>query len=512
MNMKKRYITAAAAVLLALVSPALFAQESFGGFDSASLGGDDSFGGDGFGGFADDAFGGGGFGFAGGSALTIGGKASFEARAILGGDAYKDYFDIDEAGDGIYLFPNLSLDIGYSGGLAELSGTLQFDEASIRDYPEDILEELTLRLYAGNFVIEGGKMKLVWGKGDKLHVVDNFNANDYTDFIIPDYIDRRIAEPMFRVAWNGPAGLRLEGVYAPMMTADRSAASGIWAPGSLGSITAVTGEVLGAQADIALQNNDAVALLAAAAKADSLLPATSSFDYGQAGLRVTHTLGPVDLGASYYYGHYKQPTADLSGYLAAKASGNPAALASDTALPSLHYDRLQVFGLEAAAAAGRFNLRGEAAYYLTDDTNGDDPWVRNNSFNWVAGFDVDLPVHNINLNIQNQGSWIMNHDKIGSGAVPEQYDTDYRSHGKATSNRISFLVSDTFLRDKLELSCNFIWGIEGKEFLLLPKLDWNITDGLNLIVSGMYINSNTDGEFYDYRDNSFVQIGMSYKF
>ncbi|ULQ60789.1 hypothetical protein K7I13_05840 [Brucepastera parasyntrophica] len=415
----------------------------------------------------------------------------------------------------IFAFPKLNLDFGYDGTASEIKASLKFDAVSIKTYPEDILEELTIRLFAGNFIIEGGKMKIVWGKGDKLHVIDSFNANDYTDFIFPEYIDRRIAEPMFRVVWNAPFGMKAEAVYTPFMTADRSASSGIWMPSAVTELAGTAAEVLGAQAAAALASGDAAAIASIQAKADTIIPETASFDYGQAGLRLTHTFGPVDMGVSWYAGHYKQPTADLSGYLTAKAmeaAGVPDALAADSALPALHYDSLQIFGIEAAAAAGRFNLRGEAAYYLTRDIKGEDPWVRNSSINWVAGFDVDLPVHNFNINIQNQGMYILHNDKIGSGVIPPGYDTDYRSNGYYSSNRIAVVLKDSFLRDKLELSCNFIWGIEGREFLVQPKISFNAADGLFLTLQGIYVNTNKDGEFYDYRNNSFIQAGLTYKF
>lgn len=445
------------------------------------------------------------------SSLSIGGSASIQTRAIVGGKAYKDYFDRDKTKDEIYTSTDLVLDIGYFGPTTELMGSLKFCNTSLKSYQEDILDELTLRLYLGDFVIEGGKMKVVWGKGDKLHVLDNFNANDFTNFIIPDYIDRRLGETMLRVVWTGPSGAQLEGIYAPSMTADRYASIGIWAPSQIGELSAITADVLWAQATKALLSGaKATELLAIVAKADEILPSTTSFDYGQAGLRFTHTVGSVDLGTSYYYGHYKQPSVDFSGYLVAKKND---ALSDDSALPSLAYDRLQVFGVEAATVIKGFNLRGEAAYYLTDDRRGDDPWVRNNSLNWVLGFDVDLPINNLNLNIQNIGSYVLKNDKIGSNPLfPVEYDVNYNSDGRYSTNRLSFMLSDKMLRNKLVLSCNIVWTIEHKDLLIMPKVGYTITDNLDVTLTGMYITSKSGGEFYDFRENSFIQLGMSYVF
>ena len=43
-----------------------------------------------------------------------------------------------------------------------------------------------------------------------------------------------------------------------------------------------------------------------------IYPDTNKFEYGQAGARLTGSLGPVDLGLSYYYGHYKQPSVNYN--------------------------------------------------------------------------------------------------------------------------------------------------------------------------------------------------------
>ena len=235
-----------------------------------------------------------------------------------------------------------NMTLGYSAQNSEMEFKLKFDGNSLGDYNQDILDEATARLFLGNWVIEGGKMKVVWGKGDKLHVLDNFNANDYTDFIFGgDYIDRRLAEPMLRVKYNVPnTNWSVEGVYTPMMSSDRFASSGVWAPAAQKKLTSVvetlvktnleakkfaadkaTATLIGAGTSAtpvqfkAKTDADAAYLKYlsdATSIADELYPDTEQFRYGQAGVRVLGTVGSVDLGASYYYGHYKQPSANLS--------------------------------------------------------------------------------------------------------------------------------------------------------------------------------------------------------
>lgn len=486
------------------------------------------------------------------SVLEFGGSGGISARAWIDTEnGYSSFEDIGSRTKTDY-FPFFNLNAAYSGERTDFEAKLKFNKNSLGDYKWDMLDELTARLYAGDWVIEGGKMRVVWGKGDKLHVIDNFNANDYTDFVIPDYIDRRIGEPMFRVIYNSPlsVNLRIEGIVTPVMTADRFAKSGSWAPYKLTEISGIVRDTLGynlatklAASEVASANfaadstNPALKLAAAKAAADyteylsyvnginsnpeSLYPDTAALKYAQAGLRATATFGAVDVGVSYYYGHNKQLSVDMKNYL----TGYNPALKHSTNLPEFSYDKLQVFGIEAAAAVWRFNVRAEGAYNMTDDFAGDKPWVHNNSIAWLFGFDIDLPISNLNLNVQECGKHILKSDAIGSyGTYPKRFDVDYDSDGIYVSDKLVINLSDKYLNDKLTAECSCIVGIENKEFAIFPKISWNVYGGFNLILSGAYIHADDeDGEFYNFtayksggsvetRDKAFAELSVKYDF
>ncbi|MFC2603474.1 MAG: hypothetical protein ACFNX0_06180 [Treponema sp.] len=491
------------------------------------------------------------------SALEFGGSGGVSARAWIDTvDGYGSFEDIGSRTKTDY-FPFFNLNTAYSGDRADFEAKLKFNKNSLGDYKWDMLDELTARLYAGDWVIEGGKMRVVWGKGDKLHVVDNFNANDYTDFVIPDYIDRRIAEPMFRVIYNSPlsVNLRIEGIITPVMTADRFAKSGEWSPFKMAKISGIVRDTLGYNltrklvvselattrlgAELAKPTPNPVVvqtLQSAAAKAtadytaylsyvnginsnpESLYPDTAALEYAQAGLRATATLGSVDVGLSYYYGHNKQLSVNMKKYLSSYTS----ALRD---LPEFSYDKLQVFGIEAAAAIWRFNVRAEGAYNMTDDFAGDKPWVHNNSIAWLFGFDIDIPVSNLNLNVQECGKHILKSSAIGSyGTYPKEYDVDYDSDGIYVSDKLVINLSDKYLNDKLTAECSCIIGIENKEIAVFPKISWNVYGGFNLILSGAFIHADDeDGEFYNFtayqsggsvktRDKAFAEFAVKYDF
>ena len=557
----KKVIKTLCAILLA--SSFAYAQEDFEfeGFGSDSSDGD-------FGGFDSD-----GFGSASADsepALAWSGELAAKTRTWFnmkdGYDSMSEFFDSSTQQNAYF---RLGLD--YSGSRSDISVKLKADTATIKEHPEDILEEASIRGFFGNFTVEAGKMKNVWGKGDKVHVLDNFNANDYTDFIFPDYIDRRLSEVMLKASYAFPtdANIKIEGVYTPTMTADRFASSGILRPARMITLENTI------KSTVSSMITDIPSMIKYSSfNANDLYVDTNTLRFGQLGLRVTGTVGGFDWGASYYYGHIKQPSANLYGIIAptvyktaalkAQAAAQAASTAATTAatagqaaaaqayaaqaaayaqyatnyatlasssfsMPVLDYDAVEVFGLEMATILWKFNTRAEIAYNLTNDITGDDPWVKNNWFSWVAGFDIDLPIHNLNINIQETGSIIVNHQNIGDRKIDlgngtsyslEKYDVDYNSDDCYHKNKIIFLLKDTFMNEKISLELQGIWGIENKEFVLIPKFNINVIDGLSFNAQIAYMYSdNENGEFYqftaantEHHNQLFVQLGAKYSF
>lgn len=556
---------AAALAVGVLFTSAAFAQfdDDFGSWDddfsSSSFDDDDSFGSfddyDSFGSFGDDDDSFGSFGSFGGddssssSAITFSGDLSLDARYYFAKDESKYFltgtrsttgariFDRDSEGERIHFYdtalkaiPKAKIGISYSGSMSEASLTANLTEQTLKDYHEDIIDELIIRGYFLNnaLTIEGGKMKIVWGKGDKLHVLDNFNADDYTDFIVPDYIDRRISTPMLRFVYSQPtaSALTIEGVFTPFLPKDRFAKKdSLWIPAAYNRLQSSVKTIIAAQ--VALM--PALAPTALQFDADDMEPDVYSLKYSQAGLHLTGTAGSFDWGVSYYYGHYKQPSANAEDAVlvlnqaAVMASRNPElikklqkagqrAAAGEFLVPKLEYDRKQTFGIEAATVLGRFNLRAEAAYNLTDDVAGDDPWVHNNSFGWLIGFDMDLPISNINVNVQETGTYILKNNNLADGIFKE-YDIDYDPKGRYTNDKLVVNITDSWMHDRLKPEVTIMWGIERGDWVIQPKVAYSPTPELTLSLSGMYIYCRDEySEFYEWKNNDFVNVGIRYQF
>ncbi len=550
------------------------------------------------------------------SALEVNGNVDTEIRA---------YVDVDEAKAEkveMDVTPSAALDLKYSGTKSDVELSFKIDEDTIKNHPVDVIDEAVLRGYFGNLTLEAGKMKVVWGKGDKLHVLDNFNADDYSDFIIPDYLDRRISTPMIRGVISLPfANMNLEGIYTPLLPVDRFASDGRWTPAQVAALTGAattsaemyvkklvtdcetartglaaattiekssqlqaaaasaaateygnkiteytnaiaqlkagiiaakkagqdtsaleaqiqqaTMAIVHCTAEKTAQEKAAAEYTAAAKNAaaqaadyqnkltaadtaytlalnnvtsvsDNIYPDLWNLKYGQFGGRATWTLGQIDMGLSYYNGWYKQPSFNaeklssfMSSYLA-----NGTISEEDKFLA---YDKKQTFGLEMSSIIWHFNVRGEFAYNLTDDIDGCDAWVHNNSIAWLGGFDIDLPFWNANLNVQETGSFVLHGDECDKNTM----DVDYNKKGYS-NNKIVANVTTSFLNDKIAPEVTVMYGIERGDLVVMPKLAFKPDQNLTLTASGMYIHcADEDSEFYSWRKNSFVSLGASYQF
>ena len=321
---------------------------------------------------------------------------------------------------------------------------------------------------------------------------------------------------MIRVLYNVPKDVgpfsssRFELVWTPTMTADRYASGGRWVPAQVASLKSkLTGF-----AETYIKNVAATSQLAAvkmlsnsSSLADNLYPDTKQLKYMQAGARFTTTTGSLDWGLSYYVGRDKRASFDKSridSFVSTYLSNGSA----DDDDKFIDYDFLQVFGLEAAKTFGAYNFRAEGAYNLTKDTAGDDPKVHNNSVGWVFGFDRDMPLSELNVNIQGQGKHILHHDKIDDN----EYDTENGTF--ANDIKIVLNISDSWNHGKVKPEVSAVYGFQHYDLIVMPKITWYVSDGLEFCAKGMYMASykSDKTEFEGWHNNGFVQLGAKYTF
>jgi hypothetical protein len=433
---------------------------------------------DGFGfGFDDEDTGGMGGAFGGSApAVSIGGEVS---AAITGfTDDFSNGPDDTRLGNIFSGKLKFSAETTNAEGVVNLKlapGLVYYDEKS-----PIYVDEAYITAYFGKLDITGGLRKLTWGKADSSGPLDVINPLD-SSAIYPEMADKndlmalKIARPLVHASFRFGQFSKLEGVFVPNFEPVRFASSGRWAPAQMEMINQMPPE-------------------------NVIQPDTSTLAYAQTGLRFTTTIaGAADVGTQYYYGRLTTPAVTIKA-----PSGTP-----PLPVVTFAYNPYHQIGFDYAQVISGFNLRAEFAANITEDLEGDNGSVYNPALAWSLGFDRDL-FAGINLNVQANETIRLMDGNVGS-ADAASGSFDIEGGTEATVTRVTATLSRKFLRDELELRAAAVWGIEDKDFVIMPALIWT-KDAVAIACSGGIFGGDKEGQLGQYHQNSFVKIGITYTF
>lgn len=415
---------------------------------------------------------------------------------------------------------NANLDVDFTAESSSLDLVANFDIKlnnidNLADFPlqnnvyetSAYVDTLYLRYYNTYFDMELGYLKPIWGNADGIHAIDVLNPLDYSNPFGTTYLESKISQQMLK--FNIPVGSDslIEIVYLPTFKGDHIPLSGTWVPTYLANIEdTIRDMAYGTAIAAAAAGNPTLTydqlLAAVASDVDMQLAA---FDYelrfdeseyftdSQVALRYTTTLNSMDIGLTYYYGFLRQPTIDLDDVMESLAL-------------NLVYNRVQTIGFDIAAQVGSFNLKGEVGYNLTEDIKGDDSGINNNSLKYVLGFDINLPLNNINLLIQGVGTTILNSSEI------EMMDSGYSADNEYTT--ISFMgrLSDNYLNETLYVEITGAYYLFDNDFMVKPKATYNFGDNTQFYVEYLLLEGEETTTFGQYNGNDTLKIGFDYTF
>ena len=431
-------------------------------------------------------------------ALKIGGEISSKLIFFTEGFTSSDKIKKMELGDIFEGKLNFSAGGKAADGIINLKIKPDFSGTSSPIY----IDEAFLRVYLGPVDIEGGLRKLTWGRADSFGPLDVINPIDYTDLsVMNDPRSIKLARPMLHITWNINSFSRLEGVFVPWFSGDKFALSGRWAPGQITQILDLLTQ--GYASDPLMEP-----LLKLFEKWTSsydlfgLYLGTSTLEYAQGGMRFSTTLGSSDLGIQYYYGRFFRPShsIDLPAFLVSVGLGNP-----DLSTIYLDYNWYHQIGVDYAQVIAGFNLRAELGVNITNDLKGDDGRVYNPQVVWSLGFDRDL-IWGINLNLQGNGLFRLLYNKIGNDIF-----TETEAGKDRTTTRITAILSKKLFQDELEIRTTALWGIEDKDFFIIPAIVWSKNDITAELSMGIF-GGDKNGELGHYRDNSYIKTVLTWKF
>lgn len=404
------------------------------------------------------------------SNITLQLDGSFKAF----GSSFIDYDDIGESDNSVN--SDVDLNLLWESEFVDLSMNIDIkleDLDDISDFPlqgerfstDVFFDTLFVRFYHSNFDVELGLLKPVWGNADAIHVIDVLNPLDYSVPFGPSYLDRKISQQMLK--FNIPLGNSLiEAVYLPTFEGDNIPVSGRWTPYYIKTMEEqITANSLSIEDPEYLEDS-------------------------QVALRFSTSINSIDIGGTYFWGFLKQPTIDMDNFI-------------NNGTLRLIYNRVHVVGLDLATQVGKFNVKGEFALNLTEDYKGDDPSITNSSINYIVGFDINLPINNINFLIQGVGSGIINSDEI-TESDPEYRDDDYVDFALMTR------VSDNYINETLFFEVAGAYDFFNNDFMLIPESRYKISDNLDIFIEYLILHGDKDTDFGQYRDNDRITIGLEY--
>jgi hypothetical protein len=345
------------------------------------------------------------------------------------------------------------------------------EEGSVRW--EDLVDEAWLRHYFGRGFFEAGYTRLEWGKGDGLHALDPINPLDLSEGYTINIIDLKRPVPLLRtVLYTGGSNGMLEAVLIPEFKPAENASSGRWLPFASDALPPVAIE--DGSPEFSLENM-------------------------QYALRYTFSTGPLDLGFQYYYGHLHDP-------------GFRIIPTADPASPELstRYTRVHIFGTEGAAALGIFTFREELGFILSEDEDGDEESLFNNRLVYLGGFDFTVPGTSLFLSAQLMGDYTFDTDDLSDSDVDELTGYGSPSH----QNSLILSGEHPFNHDKLLLRLSGIYIVEAENYFIVPELLYDISDNMELAVSGEFYGGETDpfGALANWKDNDLVRLKLRYSF
>lgn len=332
-----------------------------------------------------------------------------------------------------------------------------------------------------------GKQIFAWGAADGNNPTDNVSPYDFYYLFLPG-VDRKLGNVAASAnLYLGPVNLEL--VVTPVFLPNRLPLNEPDFP--------IFGD---APFDLTMLPE---------IRPDTLLKNT------ELGLRVRLPLNLMDISLSYFRGFDRMFT-PVIGYL------------TDTILPfpyleALEYHRTQVFGGDLVTFLGDWAVRIEGAYFLTEDRDGTDPFIRNPYLQYVLQLDRmgDLGTYMV----QFLGTVITRIDGndvtnpfTGSTVTEGDNERDNLSpkmgmpFAAIAQNAVLASASFQFLDGRYEVRSNALYDLDHQGFMVGGGLTIALEAAFDLELGLTLLGGGQDSRLYGIRDFSHLYAAMTYHF
>ena len=386
---------------------------------------------------------------------------------------------ISEAGY-LRLSSDLMLTFSQSTEQVDLDASIRFlvDPLSrtqdIQDTYRVVPDEITLTLYLDSWDLRVGYQRFSWGRADGINpsdLINPLNMSSLSNLGATEREERILPVIGAGLTWYITDSLIIEGVYLPSFT-----------PPLLPPLSDSLPETL---------SGTQITLTYPEIRPDTF----------EAGLRMNFLTSVGDGSLSYFYGYDEVPS--LRAETTVQDMGGYEIGVLDTL--RLWFDRVHILAGDVAIPLKGVDLRGEAAFIITQDLSSDDVSVRNPFLHYTlsAGYTF---FESVRTTFSFSQKIIIGYEGVSdypySVQLPDQdaayYDEAYTilfsplvsTQRAPVMNSITTVMSTPLFSDYLELSVLTMYnfpeeyqsdqGIKLGDLLLSPSLTWQVADALEV--------------------------------
>ncbi len=329
------------------------------------------------------------------------------------------------------------------------------------DETKEKLREAYLDINLGPMDLRIGKQIIVWGRADRINPTDNLSPRDFT-LLVPDDDDQRLGTAAVKATYYS-AGLSLTGLWLPHFETHT----------------------------IPIQQPPPPL---------SLHEDVPDKTFGQWAIKIEQTGQAVDWSLSYFNGFDLFPDIGIT---------SPVDLV-------LEHHRIHVIGADAATTLGRYGLRGEAAYTMTQDSKGGNPLVKNPFFFLVIGGDRTF-IEYLNVNLQYILRVVVSYQNPET--ITDPFLQNVAIEQAVVNNQldriqqgVTLRVNYKWLNETLEGEVACVFFFPRHDYLIRPKVTYAFTDHWKGIIGGDLYRGDQRSFFGYLRDNSTAYAELRWSF
>lgn len=350
------------------------------------------------------------------------------------------------------------------------------------------LREAYVEYQAGFGDIRFGKQILAWGAVDGNNPTDNINAYDFYYLFFAGK-DRKIGNvSLSSTVYAGNNQLEL--VFTPIFVPNRM-------PFGDPDMPIGTGFPLGLLAFEQLPEHD--------------------LEHAEFGVRVSRPIGPADVSVTYFSGNDRMFTPHIS-----------YAMGPDGPFPDassyLSYERTTVVGGDLVYYLGDWGIRTEAAYFITEDTDGTDDLIRNPYIQYVG--QLERSAGDLTVSAQYIGTVVTKLDadslvfnQLAGGMISEQENEEDWIGAKMgmpfaaiAQNAVMFVAKYSFLDQQYEFGGQALLDLDHNGYMIGCNLTIALEDAFDLELGISSFGGDDASKLHELEDFSHISAALKYSF